>query len=227
METNEPFHRVVIMCDFDGTITPLDHSNFIFLRFAASGLAYVEQWEKGLISTREQIDQTFATMDAGPDEIALALKEIPIDPTFYDLVTFVDQNDLGLAVVSDGLDWPIEVILAQHGIQDLPIYSNHMTFEGGKPVCAYPWYDPSTPMSGICKPLIVRRYREKGSRIVYIGDGRSDREAAREVDLVFAKGALADYCRADGIAFLPFDTFTDVCSQLTPWLLHFNKLPAA
>ena len=223
MQKTERFHPAVILCDFDGTITPLDHSNFIFLRFAPGGLAYVEQWEKGLISTREQIDLTFATMNAGTEEIAAALKEFPIDPSFYDLMTFVDQNDLGLAVVSDGLDWPVEVILAQHGIQNMPIYSNHMTFEKGKPICTYPWYDSSTPMSGTCKPLIVKHYREQGSQIIYIGDGRSDREAAREADLVFAKGALADYCRADGIAFLPFDTFKDVCSQLMSWLLHFKK----
>jgi len=223
MEKNEPFHPVVILCDFDGTITPLDHSNFIFLRFATSGLKYVEQWEKGLITTRQQIDLTFATMDTGPGEIADALKEIPLDPTFYELMVFADQNDLGLAVVSDGLDWPIEVILAQHGIQGLPVYSNHMTFEGRKPVCTYPWYDPSTPMSGICKPLIVRHYRETGSRIVYIGDGRSDREAAREADLVFAKGVLAEFCRDDGVAFLPFDTFTDVCGQLASWLQNLKK----
>ncbi|HTX79269.1 MAG TPA: MtnX-like HAD-IB family phosphatase [Longilinea sp.] len=223
MEKDELFHPVVILCDFDGTITPLDHSNFIFMRFAASGLTYVEQWEKGLISTRQQIDLTFATMDTGPDEIVSALREIPIDPTFYELMAFVDQHDLGLAVVSDGMDWPIEMILAQHGIQGLLVYSNHMAFENGRPVCTYPWYDPLTPMSGICKPLIVRQYRDKGSRIVYIGDGRSDREAAKEADLVFAKGALADYCRVDGIAFLPFDAFTDICSQLEPWLLNFKK----
>jgi 2,3-diketo-5-methylthio-1-phosphopentane phosphatase len=223
MEKNEPFHPAVILCDFDGTITPLDHSNFIFLRFAASGLTYVEQWEKGLITTRQQIDRTFATMEVGPDEVAAALKEISIEPTFKELITFAYRNDLGLAIVSDGLDWPIEVILSQHGIPDLPVYSNHMTFEGKRPVCTYPWYDSSTPTSGICKPLIVRQYRQKGSRIVYIGDGRSDREAAREADLVFAKGDLAEYCRADGVGFLPFDTFTDVCSQLTPWLQNLKK----
>jgi len=93
METNEPFHRVVILCDSMDDHTA-GSQQFIFLRFAASGLAYVEQWEKGLISTREQIDQTSHDgCRAGRD--CFGVERDPIDPTFYDLVTFVDQNDWG------------------------------------------------------------------------------------------------------------------------------------
>jgi 2-hydroxy-3-keto-5-methylthiopentenyl-1-phosphate phosphatase len=227
MDTNEPHHLVTILCDFDGTISPVDLSEHIFSRFFTSGLYYAEQWEKGLIGTREQIDRTFATINSGPDEIAASLKGIAIDSTFKDLIAFARQNDMGLAVVSDGLDWPIEIVLAEHGIQGLPVYSNQMTFEGGRPVCHYPWYDPSTPMTGVCKPLIVRRHRRNSSRIIYIGDGRSDREAVGEADLVFAKDQLADYCRAQGIAALHFRNFTDICSQLAPWLAQIKKGPAA
>ncbi|HUH97706.1 MAG TPA: MtnX-like HAD-IB family phosphatase [Anaerolineales bacterium] len=223
MEFGQLNPRVTILCDFDGTISPSDISNFLFSRFAGCGLYYEEQWHKGLIGTREQLELTFATIQAGPVEIAEKLKEIPIDPTFHELLAFARQHEIGLAVVSDGMDWPIEVVLARHGIGGLPIYSNHVSFEGERPVCTFPWYDPSTPMAGTCKPLIVQRYRQQGSRIVFVGDGRSDREAARGADLVFAKGELADYCHLQGIRALQFNTFTEVCAQLVPWLREIKK----
>lgn len=225
--TGKPRHQVTILCDFDGTISPVDLSNYIFTRFASCGMFYAEQWEQELIGTREEITLTFADINAGPDEIAATLKEIPIDPTFQDLITFIRKNDIDLAVVSDGLDWPIKVVLEEHGIRDLPIYSNQVTFENNRPVCKFPWYDPSTPRSGVCKPLVVRRFREHSRWIVFVGDGRSDRDAVREADLVFAKDDLESYCRDQGIDALHFDTFADVCAQIIPWLEQVKNEPAA
>ncbi len=219
--------RVTVLCDFDGTISPADLADFIFARFAACGLFYSIQWAKGLIDTREEILRSFATISAGPDEIAAALAKVDVDPTFQELVDFARQTGFELAIVSDGLDWAIDVVLKSHGIQGLPIYSNHVTFKSGRIACEFPWYDPSTPMSGVCKPLVVRRYRQGGGRLVYIGDGRSDREAVREVDLVFAKDALAQYCREQGIAALEFSNFREICGQLQLWLESSGNKMAA
>ncbi len=222
-----PIPRVTILCDFDGTISPADLADFIFARFAACGLFYSNQWAQGLIDTREEILRSFATISATQEEIAAGLAKVDIDPTFQELVDLARRREIELAVVSDGLDWAIETVLMAHGIQGLPIYSNHVTFDGGRISCEFPWYDSSTPLAGVCKPLIIRRYRKGGGRLVYIGDGRSDREAVQEVDLVFAKDALAQYCREQGIAALGFNNFRDVCSQLTLWLGNPGKNLAA
>jgi 2-hydroxy-3-keto-5-methylthiopentenyl-1-phosphate phosphatase len=209
---------VTVLCDFDGTITPSDLADFIFSKFAACGLFYSRQWAQNMIDTREEILRTFATISAGPDEIAAALATIEIDPTFPELVAFARQKGIELAIVSDGLDWAIDEVLKAHGIQGLPIYSNHVIIEGKKWSCEFPWFDPSTPLVGVCKPLLVRRYRQNGGRVIFIGDGRSDREAVMEADLVFARDALAQYCREQGIAALGFNNFREVCLQLEPWL---------
>ena len=219
--------RVTVLCDFDGTITPSDLADFIFSRFAACGLFYSRQWAQELIDTREEILRTFATIRAGPDEIAAALALIDIDPTFQELVDFTRQREIELAVVSDGLDWAIDTVLKAHGIQGLPVYSNHVVFEGGRMTCEFPWYDPLTPLVGVCKPLVVRRYRQDGGRVIFIGDGRSDREAVLEVDLVFARDALAQYCREQGIPAKEFNNFSEICSQIVLWLGAPDKKPAA
>ena len=219
--------RVTILCDFDGTITPSDLADFIFRNFAGCGLTYSIQWAQGLIDTREEITRTFATITATPDEIAAALADISIDPTFHELVAFASQAGIELAVVSDGLDWAIQTVLEAHGIHGLPVYANHVVFEGVKFACEFPWYDPSTPLVGVCKPLIVRRYRQDGGQVIYIGDGRSDREAVFEADLVFARDALLAYCRSQGIRAVEFRNFNDICEQILPWLELLAKKPAA
>lgn len=224
--TKNLFHRVTILCDFDGTIVPVDLSELIFNKFAACGLFYSEQWVQGLIGTREEIILTFETISAGKSEIAASLAGIPIDLSFHDLLAFTRRVGVELAIVSDGLDWPIEIVLAEHGIYGLPIYSNHVVINGEKLTFEFPWYDSLTPQAGVCKPLIIRKYHEGGSKVVYIGDGRSDREAALEADLVFAKNGLADYCQEQGIKALHFNNFSDICNQVSTWLEMVKNEPA-
>ncbi len=219
--------RVTVLCDFDGTISPADLADFIFYKFAACGLLYSNQWAQGLIDTRQEILRSFAEISAPQGEIAAALANVAIDPTFQELVNFTRSWGIELAVVSDGLDWAIDSVLKAHGIQGLPIYSNHVFFKGGRIGCEFPWYDPSTPMSGVCKPLVIRRFRQEAGQIVFIGDGRSDREAALEVDLVFAKDALAEFCREQGIKAFEFNNFREICGQLASWLESREIKPAA
>jgi 2-hydroxy-3-keto-5-methylthiopentenyl-1-phosphate phosphatase len=212
----------VILSDFDGTISPVDLSDFLYRKFAACGKLFADQWAQGLIDTREEIQRTFETVSAGRAEIEAALKGVPIDETFHELVEFARQNNIELAVVSDGLDWAISTVLGAHDIHDLAIYANHVIFNEGKLTFEFPWYNPMTPLAGVCKPLIVQRYHEKGLKVVFIGDGRSDQDAVRSADLVFAKGALAEFCRAQNIAAWPYQNFSQVCAQIR---LEMDRLP--
>jgi 2-hydroxy-3-keto-5-methylthiopentenyl-1-phosphate phosphatase len=48
------------------------------------------------------------------------------------------------------------------------------------------------------------------SPLVYVGDGRSDFCIAEEADLLFARATLARHCVDHGLAFIPYDNFSDV-----------------
>ena len=52
--------------------------------------------------------------------------------------------------------------------------------------------------------------------IIFIGDGVSDLAAAREADVLFARRGLRleEYCVEHGIAYTPFDTFTDIKREM-------------
>jgi 2-hydroxy-3-keto-5-methylthiopentenyl-1-phosphate phosphatase len=51
-------------------------------------------------------------------------------------------------------------------------------------------------------------------RLAFIGDGYSDICAVTQADLLIAKKDLALYCSERGIAYTPFDNFTEVAQIL-------------
>lgn len=222
----QPSRSVSILCDFDGTISTVDLSDFIYSNFAACGLKFSDQWALGLISTSQEILQTFATVSAGRSEIGAALETIAIDPGFHDLKALAEDNDIELAVVSDGLDWAIQTVLQANGVNGVPIFANHVVISGERISFEFPWYDPSTPLAGVCKPLIVKRFLNKGDLVVYVGDGRSDHDAVHEANVVFAKGPLVGFCREQGIAAHEYENLSQVCEMLTPLLAEWKKPPS-
>jgi len=57
---------------------------------------------------------------------------------------------------------------------------------------------------------ILREEQARGRRVVFVGDGTTDFQAARHADHVFARAKLAAYCRQAGLPYTPFATFAAV-----------------
>lgn len=199
--------NVAVLCDFDGTICTTNTMDYLYRNFAGAGMKYAERWERGEISTVEEIRATFATVDSSREEMERALDELEIDEGFPRFLEFCRQRGYHLAVVSDGLEWYITYILDRHGIHGLPIYANQIRFENGDFQFAFPWFHEQSPMRGVSKPRIVHSYHAQGKRIAYIGDGHSDMDVIHETELVYARGWLADYCAEHDIPAVLFDTF--------------------
>ena len=76
-------------------------------------------------------------------------------------------------------------------------------------VAGPPWtvsFDPrlgDCPTCGprACKGGVLRRLRRPGDTVAVFGDGISDLCLAREADVVFARGRLAELCEREGIAY--------------------------
>ena len=66
----------------------------------------------------------------------------------------------------------------------------------------------------VCHDKCKRRSLPEGRPLVYVGDGYSDRCAARAADRVFARDGLARYLASEGVPFEPFDTLHDVSAAL-------------
>ena len=68
----------------------------------------------------------------------------------------------------------------------------------------------------MCKQAPIKDAKYRGQTTVLIGDGASDRKAALLADVVFAKDALATWCDAFGVDYIPFETLADVQRVLFP-----------
>ena len=198
-----------VVCDFDGTITRRDSVDHVLSRLAPPAWEAVEAaWLNGEITAAQCMREQIGMISASVESLDSVLDEVELDPT----------RRVPLTVVSDGVDYFIRRILGRERLNYLPLVSNRLVLDDhGAWSLEQPWSQaPCTAASGVCKCATLAG--GPPGTVVYIGDGRSDFCAAGQADLVFAKGALADHCRANGIAFEPFETFEDVGRAL-PMLL--------
>jgi 2-hydroxy-3-keto-5-methylthiopentenyl-1-phosphate phosphatase len=220
-----------IFCDFDGTISIQDATDFILARFAdAEWRDIEEQWKRGTIDSAQCMQRQVALIRASQRQLDAALDAIQIDPSFPAFADFCRSRRIALTVVSDGVDYFIHRILAHHRLPPLRVIANQLTIHGHNGDKRYRLALPFSQATcesaaGMCKCLCVRA--AAGTR-VYVGDGRSDFCVANKPELVFAKGNLAEFCEQQGIAFLPYRQFDDVAQALkTPVPALLGRQPEA
>jgi 2-hydroxy-3-keto-5-methylthiopentenyl-1-phosphate phosphatase len=110
-------------------------------------------------------------------------------------------------------------VLERYGLT-LPFYANRLQWQGGdRWRLAFPHArSDCQALSGNCKCRFTEG-EPRQLRIV-VGDGRSDFCVAGRADLVLAKGALLDHCRASNMPHLAFADFDEASLQLAGWLEH-------
>src|SRR6266403_5744117 len=206
-----------VFCDFDGTITVQDATDFILSRFADREWQDIEaQWKKGAVGSAQCMQRQVALIRATRQELDAALDEIEIDPSFVAFASYCRSQGIPLTILSDGVDYFIHRILARHRLPSLPLIANQLTIHGHNGDRRYRLALPFSQAAcesgaGMCKCRCVGA--AIGTR-VYIGDGRSDFCVANKPEVVFAKGNLAEFCVRQGIAFIPYRQFSDVAQEL-------------
>ncbi len=210
-----------ILCDFDGTIAVEDVIDSLLDRYGRPGWRELERdWRAGRIGSRECMTGQVALLDMSREELDRHLSGLWIDHAFPAFAAKARELGLPLRIVSDGLDYAIERILARHDLDDLPLAANHL-----RPAMPPQRWQLSSPFqaagcrSGTCKCACDERARAGGARTLLIGDGASDFCAAERVDFVFAKHRLIEHCRASGIPYRPITGFEDALALL-PALLE-------
>ncbi len=207
-----------IFCDFDGTISIQDATDYVLSRFADPLWEQIEEeWRRGLIGSAQCMQRQVALIRAAKEHLDAALDEIEIDPSFAPFSRFCHARGIFLTVISDGVDYFIQQILARYGLDTIPVIANHLAMSKVKECMGYHLTSPfneatCSSFAGVCKCSAVRGVA--GPR-VYIGDGRSDFCVANKPDLVFAKGKLAEFCQQQAIEFIPYKEFGDIAQALT------------
>ncbi|NEQ82576.1 MAG: MtnX-like HAD-IB family phosphatase [Moorea sp. SIO2I5] len=209
-----------IICDFDGTVSMVDVTDTLLEQFANPEWEDIERaWKKGLIGSRQCLDQQIPLLDMSLVELNSHLDTIEIDPDFPAFVAEVQQQGHRITVVSDGLDYVIERILGRYGLTSIVIKANKLVQQGSR---SWKVTFPNSHIdcqvsSGNCKCFVAQQHQHQtinGYRFLLIGDGTSDFCAAGKVDFVLAKNALVKHCVEHKIPHYPIKSFADVRSLL-------------
>lgn len=207
---------MIFVLDFDGTIAPIDTVDALLENFGSDAWHSVEQdWVEGKISSRVCMSRQIDMVAADRSTLDAFFDAVEIDPGFVDFVRYVSPF-AQLAVVSDGLDYPIQLAMQRMGIPKMPVYANKMTFRPNGLGISFPHaLKACATGSGVCKCAVARSL--DAETIVLVGDGRSDFCLAKAADYVFAKGSLIRFCEQKGVSHTPFANFCDVLAVVREW----------
>jgi 2,3-diketo-5-methylthio-1-phosphopentane phosphatase len=210
----------IVFLDFDGTITMRDATDAILEAFADRAWLEIEAaWVAGRIGSRECLAAQMALVAARQEQVDHLLDTIAVEPGFASLLDMCHAERVPVHIISDGFDYCIARILKRPELRrrltDAQIVSSSLDPDGMRWRAAFP--HPATPCDhgcATCKPLAMQRLNPHGALTVFVGDGFSDRHAAKCADVVFAKDKLAAFCEEASIPYAPFDTLSTVAIDL-------------
>lgn len=211
--------KILILCDFDGTISTIDTVNRLVREHLATPewRFHVKRYMRGEIGSREVYAAVASLMRISQpmlDQFVAA--HAALDPYFPEFLTWAKECGIDVKVVSDGFDATILTLFRDHSICDIEIFANKLVFlDDQKVAIESPFFNESCGTCGTCKLGILRKFRDEYQKIILIGDGESDRHIAREADMVVALKDLFLYCAKMGIAALRVDGFQEIPRLLT------------
>jgi len=207
--------KLVIYCDFDGTITNQDNIISIMKKFAPPAYLPIKENILGQKqSIREGVAQMFALLPVSLKDqiVSYLLDQAEIREGFADFVSYTRKHDIPLYIVSGGIDFFVHPMLEKFGPFS-GVYCNEADFSGERIQINFPHVCDDLCTSkgcGCCKPSIIRKLQEKDSLSVVIGDSITDLEAAKLADVVIARDFLIEKCKELNIPYEPFENFRDV-----------------
>jgi 2-hydroxy-3-keto-5-methylthiopentenyl-1-phosphate phosphatase len=215
--------RLVVLCDFDGTITIVDTAEWILSKYAHHDWRGLDkQFEKGEVSLEECLNKQFSNVQVSKNQVLKDLENVVVfRQGFKDFVEYCRHRGIPIVIVSAGLDFVIDYFLRKNGFLGKVEVCTAKTEE--KPegfTFSFPqiFDGPSQNF----KPDVVRSYREKGFKVVFVGDGLADYAAAREADYSFAvQGSnLAGLCKQHGMKCTEMTRFQELIKPIDEIVDH-------
>ena len=209
-----------IASDFDGTITVKDSNVLLVEQLGNDANHQLEiDFIEGRISTREAMAKHFEAMPLTMDNYRAFLDNIEISSGFDAFLQKLKHTDVDFYIVSGGFGVGIRHILGVELTKKIHILSNDSQEINGQIAPIFLHENPQCTQSigpcGNCKRESIENIRQRtGKKIVFIGDGLTDRCAVAPADIVFAKGSLAKFCSANGFDFIEYDTFEDILQYI-------------
>jgi 2,3-diketo-5-methylthio-1-phosphopentane phosphatase len=209
--------KLLVIADFDGTVSPMDVGYDVLQRFTSRGWDEIDRaYCSGEIGSKEAYSRIAALMAGTREEMSECVRShARVDPHFVPFHAFCRAEGIDLKILSDGLDFYIDLVLRKNGLGDIPFFSNVARFRDGRGfTIEFPEANPACDRCGTCKSLILERLRTSFDRVIYIGDGYSDVCPAEKADIVFAKGILYSTFMKKGLPCIRYGDFGDVLRHI-------------
>ena len=209
-------HERMLVVDYDGTITVDDVLDRVAMEFAEDHVVSEETGalDGGALTLHEVLRLEYAAVRASREAVlSWVLGNARIRDGFAGLVALAEERGWPLVVLSSGFRTLIDPVLAREGLSSLRVIANDV--EPDPSGWRVTFLDES--MCDVCGEACKRRTLaglEPARELVYMGDGYSDRCAAQQADIVFARASLARYLGERGVAHHRFETFDDVVERL-------------
>jgi 2-hydroxy-3-keto-5-methylthiopentenyl-1-phosphate phosphatase len=207
-----PSGATTLVLDFDGTITEVDLLDEISSRFGDPAVfrELDEGLDRGSLTLQEVITREFAPVRAPLGEVVdWVLANARVRPGLPELLARAGKLGWATLILSSGFHELIEPVLRREGVS-VEIKANRLDPDpSGWRVL---WRDET--VCPVCGEACKRRALPSDGRLVYVGDGYSDRCAALAADRVFAIKGLARYFGEEGRAYESFDDFHELAAAL-------------
>ncbi len=206
---------MIILVDFDGTITLQDVTNLIWDRY------YTIDWRKEFLPRYWEGEQTHLQLmkqgyshitATAEDLLEYAGSRVQLRPGLDGLQHLCEREGWPLVVVSGGIDFYLKYFLPP----GLPFYCYRGELDGYWKLSLPP--DIDLPPGADYKVTVLEKLRAEhpGQKVVFIGDGRNDLPVALHADRVFAvkDSPLAEMLAEKEVPRDEFTSFNEVSDAL-------------
>jgi len=207
--------KTLFQCDFDGTLTQEDVSFLILDAFATGDWRQLlTQYREGKISVGYFNMKAFAMVKADKQTLLQFVKSrAKMRAGFHELLAYCHRKGFEFVIVSNGLDFYIETILRDIGMDNIQVFAAQTQFSPSGIDVRYIGPD-GNQLEDNFKDAYVRLFLERGYRLIYAGNGISDLSPARQAHHIFATSELLTYCKEMNLNCTPFIDLNDIIRGL-------------
>jgi 2-hydroxy-3-keto-5-methylthiopentenyl-1-phosphate phosphatase len=207
--------KTLVQCDFDGTLTEEDVSFLILDSFADGDWRKIfEDYKEGRISVGSFNKLAFQLVKADEETLKKFIKKkTKIRDGLLELLELCRANDFRFVIVSNGLEFYINIILEALDVDDVEVFAAQAVFHPDGIIARYIGPDGNEIQNGF-KEAYIRYFLNDGYWIIYIGNGDSDILPARLAGKIFATDTMLTACRRMNVECIPFTSLNDIIKNI-------------
>ena len=223
-----------MLLDYDGTVTDREYAVLALQQLTGDAWRALDQAAaRGEIGPAECLRRQVGLVTTSKEAlVAASSRDARLAPGFAEFLAALVAGGARVAVVSAGFREAIEVVWRREQLPPVELFASAIVPRDAG-AAGPPWtvrFDSrlgDCPTCGprCCKAGVARLLRRAGDTVAVFGDGIADLCLAREADVVFARGRLAELCEREGIAYHRLSDYRPALLRLTELMTPREATP--